>query len=332
MNVFIIAVLIATSQDRPKSKALYAAYNESVNINSKKEADCLIENLNMIKKTKNYLDATLICCYLSDLNIISGIESEARDRIFRLIHKIFSETNMQQKNPNLNEHLQTEIRIKKLEEIFGRDSFYVAYFNMRFLIYKIIASKNKNFYKEIEGMALDYENKFGLVSILTSETYSGICIAAEKYKYWSALNKNAEKLLEIQTRQGLDGYEIIMPVSFLVKSSVMLGNNFDVKRYNDIINIFVLEPLDSDNLRPQLRIFSSMATVYVRQNKLTNAIAMQEMAIAAACEIFNSDSPQAKEQALILRELLAKNKEFTSMRNLEDRFKLTPLPQQKGEK
>ena len=111
-----------------------------------------------------------------------------------------------------------------------------------------------------------------------------------------------------------------------------MGNDNEAIKNKDIIKPFVLESLDRDSLGPQFRIYSSMATVYARQNKLTHAIAMQEMAVAALGEMFRKDKTQAKEQAQILRDLLAKNREFTSMRNLEERFKLQPLPLQNGEK
>jgi hypothetical protein len=332
MSLFICTAILAIGQEYANLNSINEAYNRSIFIKNKKEADFFIDFLNKIKKSNKFSDDKLIEHFLSDLNIISVSNDKIRDNIFKLIKNVFGETNKEAKNLDANDYLQTENKIKKLEEHLGVNSFYVSYFKMRLLVYKLVTSKNGKFEMELEMLALDFTKKYGNSSFLNSEAYSGLCIANEKAKEWATLKKNANILLKIQTELGFEGYDIIMPVSFLVKSSVMMENYDEAKRYKDILKPFVLESLDQDSLAPQFRIFSSMATVYSRQNKLTNAIAMQEMAVAALGGLFRNDKSQIKEQALVLRELLAKNKEFTSMRNLEERFKLPPLPPQTGEK
>jgi len=332
MNIIILAACLTVSQKNNDLIVINKIYNESILIKNKMEVDSLIEVLKMIKNKNSNTDPVLIEFILNDLNIISRLKSGEREVIFKIINNIFVETNKEAKNLDLNEYLQIESKIKKIEGVFGENSFYAAIFNLRFLIYKSVTGKNMNYYKEIEKISIDYEKKFGTLSILTSEAYTGICIVSEKNNDWGFLKKNADKLLEINKKLEFEGYDIIMPVSFLIKSNVMMGDDNEAIKNKDIIKPFVLESLDRDSLGPQFRIYSSMATVYARQNKLTNAIAMQEMAVAALGEMFRKDKTQAKEQAQILRDLLAKNKEFTSMRNLEDRFKLQPLPLQNGEK
>lgn len=332
MNILILAVFLTASQKNTDLIVVNNIYNESILIKNKNEVDSLIEILKKIKNKNSNVDPVLIDFILNDLSIISRLRPGDREIIFKLINNIFAETNKEAKNLDLNEFLQIESKIKKLYDAFGEKSFYVALFNLRFLIYKSVTGKNINYYKEIEMITLDYEKKFGTLSILTSEAYTGICIVSEKNNDWRVLKKNADKLLEINKKLELEGYDIIMAVSFLIKSNVMMGNDNEAIKNKDIIKPFVLESLDRDSLGPQFRIYSSMATVYARQNKLTHAIAMQEMAVAALGEMFRKDKTQAKEQAQILRDLLAKNREFTSMRNLEERFKLQPLPLQNGEK
>ena len=121
------------------------------------EVDSLIEVLKMIKNKNSNTDPVLIEFILNDLNIISRLKSGEREVIFKIINNIFVETNKEAKNLDLNEYLQIESKIKKIEGVFGENSFYAALFNLRFLIYKSVTGKNMNYYKEIEKISIDYE-------------------------------------------------------------------------------------------------------------------------------------------------------------------------------
>jgi len=167
MNIIILAACLTVSQKNNDLIVINKIYNESILIKNKMEVDSLIEVLKMIKNKNSNTDPVLIEFMLNDLNIISRLKSGEREVIFKIINNIFVETNKEAKNLDLNEYLQIESKIKKIEGVFGENSFYAALFNLRFLIYKSVTGKNMNYYKEIEKISIDYEKKFGTLSILT---------------------------------------------------------------------------------------------------------------------------------------------------------------------
>jgi hypothetical protein len=157
MNIIILAACLTVSQKNNDLIVINKIYNESILIKNKMEVDSLIEVLKMIKNKNSNTDPVLIEFILNDLNIISRLKSGEREVIFKIINNIFVETNKEAKNLDLNEYLQIESKIKKIEGVFGENSFYAALFNLRFLIYKSVTGKNMNYYKEIEKISIDYE-------------------------------------------------------------------------------------------------------------------------------------------------------------------------------
>ena len=327
-SIFVfVAVQIFADFNAP-----YDALDSACLLTNKMEVDELLNHLVVLSKKFKKNDLKVVDRLISDLKLISNANKEVQNKILRQINEILVETNKDDENIKDDRFKDIDTKMKRLESFFGQDSFYTILLKIRIMSYKATASKDGISYNEFEIMKKSCIKSFGLESILGSELYVVLCMTNNRMREWSELKKNAEISLEIKTKLGINGDRIITPVSFLIKSNVMMGNYRDAIKNKDKLESYFLEETDTLNLRPQLRIFSSLATAYTKLDKITNAIAMQEMAVAAACEIFKSDSPQAKEQALVLRELLAKSKEFTFMRNLEDRFKLQPLPLQNGEK
>ena len=332
MSTFLLPLLLLASQENQEFKGLNDVYKNLVVIRNADDVRSSLNYLVKLKKNNKTQDERLVDAVICDLELISKAQPETQREIFGLINDIFTGTMKEAKNLENDFYKQIEKKIEILGSILGKDSFYVTYYKIRLLAYRSATAKDVFSYKEINQDKEKITKKFGKNSIITGEAYVACCVHNDRNKNWNELKANAENSLEIKISIGIDGYGLTSPVSYLIKSSVILGQYKEAIKYRDILKPFVLESLDIDSIMPQLRIYSSLATAYAKLDKITDAIAMQEMAVAAACELFQSNSPQAKEQALILRDLLAKNKEFTSMRNLEDRFKLQPLPLQNGEK
>ncbi len=332
MSAFYFLLLLLPAQEDQVFRCLNDVYKNLVVIRSIGNVRSSLNYLVDFKKNNNTQDQYLVNAIISDLDLISKAKPETQMKILGLVNDIFTGTMKAAANLDNNFYRPIEKKIELLESTLGKESFYVIYYKMRMLAYKCATAKDLFSYEEVYNAKEKIVEKFGKNSIFSAELYIACCVHNDRSKNWSELKTNSKKSLEIKIENGIDGYGLRSPVSYLIKSSVMLGQYKESVKYRDILKPFVLESLDIDTIMPQLRIFSSLATAYAKLDKLTNAIAMQEMAVAAACVQFNSDSPLAKEQAQVLRDLLAKNKEFTSMRNLEDRFKLQPLPLQKGEK
>ncbi len=325
--IFFVAFQILAEFNEP-----YNSLDSSCLLTNKMEVDSLLNHLIDWSKKGQKNDLKTVIKLISDLELISKANKEVQNEILRLIHEILVEANKDDENLKDSFFKEINDKVKRLESFFGQDSFYIILLKIKIMSFKSTASIDGISYKEFEIVKTSCIKNFGLESVLTSELYVVLCMTNNRIKKWSELKKNSEISLDVKTKLGIDGHRIIKTVSYLIKSDVMLGNYSGAIKNKDRLESYLLEETDDFYLRPQLRIFSSLATAYAKLDKLTNAISMQEMAVAAACELFNSDSPQAKEQAQVLRDLLAKNREFTSLRNLEDRFKLQPLPLQKGEK
>lgn len=332
MSIFLLLLLLLASQKNQEFRVLNDVYKNLVVIRNIEDVESSLRFLVNFKKNNKTKGDKLVDAVISDLELISKAHQETKNQILKLINDLFIETRKEANNLEGDFFEPIEKKIEMLESLLGKNSFYVIYYKMSLLVYKSATGKDLISYKEIDQAKEQIIEKFGKNSPITAEAYIACCIHNDRSKNWRALKKNAKNALEIKTNNGIDGYGLTSSVSYLVKSSIMLGQYKEAIKYREIINASVLESINIGTIKSQLRIYSSLATAYSNLGKIIDAIAMQEMAVAAACEIFNSGSPQAKEQALVLRDLLAKNREFISMRNLENRFKLQPLPLQNGEK
>ena len=70
MSLFICTAILAIGQEYANLNSINEAYNRSIFIKNKKEADFFIDFLNKIKKSNKFSDDKLIEHFLSDLNII----------------------------------------------------------------------------------------------------------------------------------------------------------------------------------------------------------------------------------------------------------------------
>ena len=94
--------------------------------------------------------------------------------------------------------------------------------------------------------------------------------------------------------------------------------------------------LSSDELPlqgPRCRVYEAVANSYWKTGKKQTALAYQEMAATIALTYFSdTENFIVKEQANILRDMYIKIGDWRSLRNMEERFKLKPIPKNQEEK
>ena len=130
-----------------------------------------------------------------------------------------------------------------------------------------------------------------------------------------------------------DDERIIIPVSYLMAALVK------TKKYNECINKF--KEIDKKWLESESpkvvgsvdRVYSAYAQALFATGKKREAMSYQELSLALIAGIFdNKYHEDITEEANLLRTMLADQGEWKSLRNLEERYKLKPLPKNPAEK
>ncbi len=152
------------------------------------------------------------------------------------------------------------------------------------------------------------------------------CLDAEVKNDWGKCLKHSRVCFEIQMKQPVSDIARISSSSFYLLS---LSKN---KKYDEALKLFekipraFTEGYKRGIERQQFRIFSGMADVWRSKNKLVTAIAFQELAVVALTDVYDKTNAKVQDEAYKLRNLLVENKEWSTIRNLEIRYNLKPLP------
>jgi len=222
----------------------------------------------------------------------------------------------------------------KIISILGRETFSDILLTSKILEFKTLRIQKKDFEAEITREINRFEKSNWKDSPFLYKLYYDRCLNSKFKNKYSLLIKDS-KILKSK-------YDLIFGESddtYFVYVSFLISGLSGEGRHLECLELFKSAPknmLDSDNISmqgPRCRIYEAVANSYWKTGKKQTALAYQEMAATIALSRFsNTENFIAKEQANILREMYAQMGDWKSLRNMEDRFKLKPLPQNSAEK
>jgi len=289
-----------------------------------------ISKLNGINK--NYLNksnVTTLNFLLNELIHIKNLDKEHRQIRYKKMTEQdlkFLTTNMRLLNGKY-EDLNFASLDKELEDlinVFGSESYWVYNFRVNYIFSKITRNINNTIIDELKICEKFLEDNNLRKGMLGSGTLGAYCLYYEKTGDWEKCEKFALEFFDIYPKHFNENY-LTGPVSFLIKSSFMLNKLDKVELYK---NVLTNDHIFSHISRyPTLfRINETLGKYYLKKGKIINAISHQEIALVHISKMAPKDSEEVKAVATDLRNMLKQNNEIQSMRNLEERYNLKPLP------
>lgn len=136
----------------------------------------------------------------------------------------------------------------------------------------------------------------------------------------------------IEKYVGSDSRRMFCLKTYIMKSYIEIS---DFKKAQETLDGFKNKDVEAKckgMYIPLSLYYSTASLLSERNNKLLNAVAFQELALANLVQFRGKESPEVKTEAIRLRDLMANRNEWTQLRNLEERYGLKPLPIQPGEK
>ena len=255
--------------------------------------------------------------------------SKVLDEEFEFINKILEDNN----KVFFNESKIIE-SYNKIISIIGRETFSDIILTSIILEEKILRMPNNDFDEEITREINRFENSKWKDSPFLYILYYKRCLNSKfKKKY---------RLLICDSKILKSKYELIFgenDLAYFSQLSFLITGLSGESRHIECLDLFKTAPknwLNSEDVPlqgPRCRIYEAVANSYWKTGKKQTALAYQEMAATIALSRF-SDTEYfiVKEQANILRDMYFQMGDWKSLRNLEVRFKLKPLPQNPAEK
>jgi len=291
--------------------------------------NCIKELNDINQKHLNQDNINTLSFLLDELIQIKNLDKDHRNlRYKKMIDESsrFYTLNLKMQNGQYQE-LNIELLDKKLNDlisIFGKESLWVYNFRVNYIISKIFRNMNSTIIDDLKVCEKFLEDKNLRKGLLGSGALLAYCLYYEKIGDWEKCEKLALEDFNIYPKQFNEKY-LTRPISFLLKSSFMLGKFENTEFYKNKLSIDVIFSIKGGSAF-MLRINETLGKYYLQKGKIIDAISHQEIALAHISRMAPIDSEEVKAVATDLSNMLKQNNEIQSMRNLEERYKLKPLP------
>ncbi len=271
-----------------------------------------------------------------DIEVLKKNKINGNNLLFENIELFSSPGGVSRTNPISKDRLE-KLRSahKVIISTFGAASYFDFVATCKILVLKIVSFPGQDFSDEIDADIYRFEKLTFKNSPMLTQLYIAKCGNYRNLKNYSAMYDAAKKAKKMCAEICKD---MLDPIH-LGASSYEIQALCGLKNHSAVIDLFkkipqsLLDVSERKYLSGISNIYSSVSVSYMHFDKIDLSIACQEMALSKMYEFcLNRDAPEVFEQAEKLRDILVKKGELGSMRIIEERYKLKPLPKQIGEK
>lgn len=335
---FLIGLIVLSSlgQDDEQFLGLIKDLGTATNLNKLLDYEGAI--LTVLKKNDgqdNFM-VHFLNLVKKDIDILKKISQPEREVSLGMLKRFALDKKYNRKNPIGQLELKEIVSCRSsCVKLFGECSYVDLVATIEILLLKTASFPEQNFASEIASEINRFESSTWKGSPILSSLYLVQCSNSRNTKNYDAMYSSSVKAKEMRdmiSGNKLDGMHL-GPISYQFQA--LLG----MKRYDSVVRLYktvpseLLETTDRRYLASVAQIISAIASSYLETGNLDSACIYQELALSKVYQGFlERDHPAVTDQATKLQEFLAKKRDFITMRAIEERFNLAPMPKVAGEK
>lgn len=334
-HIFLMhCVLLCSLQHQNESSETFKLSDCLYDIDSINNDESLSRSINKLKQIKtgslSRNNVKTIDYLIAELLSFKNLDNNSKQIRYKKIGSRFNKFELlnSRRRDGVPEEInfgELDKELKDLVDVLGSDSYWVYNFRVNIIISKIKRNILEGILIEINFLENFLEKKGIKNGLLGPATLCLYCLFYEKTGDWEKCEKYALEAAKTYP-DGFNEKFLVTPVSFLMKSSLMQKKYDKFEDYKKLISYDYISNFNTSMSTPFFRINESLARYYLKNGKLISAISHQEIALAIQSGVFSKDSEQVKTVAVELRNMLKQNNEIQTMRNLEERYNLKPLP------
>lgn len=284
------------------------------------------------ESNKNDFTKDVLKLILKDIEKLEEANLNTREEIFKITRKM---STLEPSITNFELLPKSDLMsnyIKKMGVFFGSKSYYVYISKFYYIQCKIIRREFDGTEKLLQNYSDDYTYIFGDKNIETTRPLALYILYYAAKKDWKKYIDYSKLVYEYQIKNTDDEETILSPSSHLLfayaknkqfENAIIIFNKIPLKFTDD---------LNRDFSKQQFRIFSGMSDVWEYKENFAKSLAYQELALIAISATKDISDSEVIDEAKKLRDKYEKAGEWKSLRNLEERHKLKPLPKNPAEK
>lgn len=337
----IILIIIAVNQSDFRDVDIFYRTQKEI-----RESNCLnffdlllkkdvIKNC-ILKTKKNSFFNFFLNKTLNDLETFEKMNDNEKKILFQKLNEMAqSDHEMLSKNreERLNFYKNSEETCILIRKIFGEGSYLDIYFSQQKFA-TLISLKNVDLHDKIISEINRLQKSGWKESPYNDIFYISLILNSINFNKGKEAVKYAEKFKEMRCMiLKPDDEKNLAHIAYLMCAFSINENH---KNCIDIFKSINKKWLDHENSKMPGsigRVYASYARSLYYTDKKREAMSYQELALAITAHLTEGRKNElVEEEALFLRTILADLGEWKSLRNLEDRYYLKPLPKNPAEK